>query len=299
MKKQWESIFKAFTVIKVFAGILGMFFLVNITDAAGRPFEHYTAKGGMRICLHKLNDSVNGLKACNTNLVQARTDLGTCNTDLDQTRTDLETCNTGLDQVWSYLGICNVDLDQAQVDLGTCNTALSVCESHQVSSSDGASVAKTGQTTSYAAGDDGDLQAGTALTTPRFVDNGDGTVNDNLTGLTWMKDAGSIGASYWGNAVQTCSALASGSYGLSDGSIAGDWRLPNVRELNSLIDYGHYNYALPDGHLFINVMYNYWSSTTYAGNLGYALYLNPINGLMSFANKTGSNVYVLCVRNGL
>jgi hypothetical protein len=93
--------------------------------------------------------------------------------------------------------------------------------------------------------------------------------------------------------------LADGSYGISDGSYAGDWRLPNVRELNTLIDYGHYNYALPDGHLFINVMYNYWSSTTYAGNPGNALYLNPINGLMSFANKAGANVYVLCVRNGL
>ena len=298
MKKHRASIFKAFTIFEVFLWILCMLLLVSITEAAGKPFDHHTAKGGLHIGIHKLNDSVNGLKACNTNLVQARTDLGTCSTDLDQTRTDLVTCSTDVNQAWSYLGICNTDLDQARVDLGTCSAALSECGSNQVSCPEAAPVAKTGQTTSYTAGDDGDLQAGIALTAPRFIDNGDGTVADNLTGLIWMKDAGSIGASYWGDAVQICSTLANGSYGLSDASYAGDWRLPNVRELNSLIDYGHYNYALPDGHLFINVMYNYWSSTTYAGNPGSAIYLNPINGLMSFANKAG-NVYVVCVRNGL
>jgi len=46
----------------------------------------------------------------------------------------------------------------------------------------GGSVAlpKTGQTTSYATGDDGDLQKGATLPTPRFTDNGNGTVTDNL-----------------------------------------------------------------------------------------------------------------------
>jgi len=283
MKKRWVSIFKAFTIFEIFVGILGVLLLVSITEAAGKPFDHHDAKGGMPVCLHKLYDSINSLKVCNTNLVYALTDLGTCNTGIDQSLVDL--------------GICNTDLDQARVDLGICNAVLSVCESNQVSCSEGAPVAKTGQTTSYAAGDDGDLQAGVALTAPRFIDNSDGTVTDNLTGLIWMKNAGSIGVSIWGNAVQSCSALANGSYGLSDGSYAGDWRLPNVRELYSLVDLGHFNYALPDGHLFINVMSNYWSSTTYAGNLSYAIYLNPINGFMSYANKTGGNVYVLCVRN--
>jgi len=45
---------------------------------------------------------------------------------------------------------------------------------------------KTGQTTSYRTGDDGDFQAGNAYT-PRFVDNGDGTVTDNHTSLMWVK----------------------------------------------------------------------------------------------------------------
>lgn len=49
----------------------------------------------------------------------------------------------------------------------------------------------TGQTTSYGAGDDGDLQLGRARS---FTDNGDGTITDNATGLMWEKkeDVGSF-----------------------------------------------------------------------------------------------------------
>ena len=50
-------------------------------------------------------------------------------------------------------------------------------------------VEKTGQTTSYATGDDGDLEKGLAWPNPRFTDNEDGTVTDNLTGLIWLKNA--------------------------------------------------------------------------------------------------------------
>ena len=57
-----------------------------------------------------------------------------------------------------------------------------------------APVPKTGQTTIYAAGDDGALQKGVAWPTPRFTDNDNGTVTDNLTGLIWMKNANAFGA---------------------------------------------------------------------------------------------------------
>ena len=56
-----------------------------------------------------------------------------------------------------------------------------------------APVPKTGQTTAYAAGDDGTLQKGVASPTPRFTDHGNGTVTDNLTGLIWTKDANAFG----------------------------------------------------------------------------------------------------------
>ncbi len=47
---------------------------------------------------------------------------------------------------------------------------------------EGGAVVKTGQTTSYRTGDDGDLEKGVAWPDTRFTDNGNGTVTDNLTG---------------------------------------------------------------------------------------------------------------------
>jgi hypothetical protein len=52
-----------------------------------------------------------------------------------------------------------------------------------------AAVERTGQTMSFAAGDDGDIKAGVPFPSPRFTDNGDGTVTDHLTGLIWLKNA--------------------------------------------------------------------------------------------------------------
>lgn len=47
---------------------------------------------------------------------------------------------------------------------------------------------KTGQTTSYYSGDDGEIQAGVDWPNPRFTDHGNGTVTDKLTGLMWIKE---------------------------------------------------------------------------------------------------------------
>ncbi len=60
-----------------------------------------------------------------------------------------------------------------------------------------AAVPKTGQVTSYSPGDDGDLQRGVPWPNPRFTDNADGTVTDNLTGLIWLKNANAFGAWDW------------------------------------------------------------------------------------------------------
>jgi hypothetical protein len=102
----------------------------------------------------------------------------------------------------------------------------------------------TGQTTSYADGDDGDLQAGVPFPTPRFSDKGDGTVKDNLTNLIWLKNANCFGFVAWAQALTDANTLRSGSCGLTDGSVAGDWRLPNVKGLQSLIHFGFFKPAL-------------------------------------------------------
>ena len=127
-------------------------------------------------------------------------------------------------------------------------------------------LAQTGQHTSYLSGDDGALAAGVAAPVSRFTDNGDGTVSDALTGLTWLKNAGCLTPAVWNTALSEVNALASGSCGLTDGSAAGDWRLPNIVEMESLIDASASNPALPAGNPFTGLSNAiYWSSTPYFG----------------------------------
>jgi PKD repeat protein len=161
-----------------------------------------------------------------------------------------------------------------------------------------APVEKTGQTTSYATGDDGDLEKGVAWPNPRFTDNSDGTVTDNLTGLIWLKSANCFGLRTWSQALSDCNSLASGSCGLTDGSSAGDWRLPNVKELHSLIDYGQYAPALPSGHPFTNVQSSScWSATTYAFGTGSAWLVRVYAGNVYHNGESlGNNVWP--VRSG-
>ena len=120
-------------------------------------------------------------------------------------------------------------------------------------------------------GQDGDIQAGVSVPGPRFTDQGNGTVQDNLTGLIWLQNANCFGQQDWANALNTANNLkddpasTTTDCGLSDGSVLGDWRLPNVKELLSLVDFHGNLPALPPGHPFVNVLNTfYWSSTTVA-----------------------------------
>ncbi|MBC8029074.1 MAG: DUF1566 domain-containing protein [Pyrinomonadaceae bacterium] len=114
-------------------------------------------------------------------------------------------------------------------------------------------------------GQDGEIRAGASWPTQRFTDNGNGTVKDNLTGLLWLKEADWFGEVTWDQALTYARNLAAGSAGLSDGSKAGDWRLPNIKELFSLIDYGSGDPIIPHDHPFTNVRSAiYWTGTTLA-----------------------------------
>jgi quinol monooxygenase YgiN len=136
-----------------------------------------------------------------------------------------------------------------------------------------AEVPRTGQTRCYGTGgeiidcadtgQDGDIRAGAAWPEPRFRDNRDGTVTDRLTRLTWLKDADRFGEVTWDEALANAKSLAGGSHGLTDNSKAGDWRLPNIKELFSLIDYGAGDPIIPHDNPFTNVRSSiYWTSTT-------------------------------------
>lgn len=191
---------------------------------------------------------------------------------------------------------------------------------------------RTGQTTCYDAngiaidcantGQDGDKQAGIAWPSPRFTDNRDGTITDHLTDLVWLKDAnctdtaGGIardgGLLNWPSALTWSNNLASGKCGLSDNSVAGDWRLPNINELRSLVDYSRHDPDLPAGHPFSNVQSIwYWSSTSnpvYTGgafNVGmsrgsihFTGKVRPATGGSRVENKVDVNLGVWPVRDG-
>jgi len=131
-------------------------------------------------------------------------------------------------------------------------------------------LAATGQQVSYGAGDDGSVKKGVAWSAAtRFTDNQDGTVTDSLTGLIWLKDAGCLGPALWADGLEVANELASGACGLTDGSVAGDWRMPNIAELESLIDSSASGPALPASHPFVNVSTGvYWTSTSYYGGVG-------------------------------
>lgn len=147
--------------------------------------------------------------------------------------------------------------------------------------------------------DDGALHEGVALPNPWFTDNGDGTVKAYLTGLIWLKNANGFGVRAWATAMTDCATLNSGELGLSDGSTEGDWRLPTVKELQSLIDFGRSSPALPSGHPFTGVQLDaYWSSSTGSAGLAdfaWRVYLH--NGDAGYNGKTGTH-YVWPVRGG-
>lgn len=137
---------------------------------------------------------------------------------------------------------------------------------------------KTGQTKSYAAGDDGYLQKGTEWPNPRFTVNADSTITDNLTGLVWSTDANAPGPDTcspgtlktWQAALDYVTCLNANSYLEHT-----DWRLPNRDELASLMNNGEAN---PIGWLAWQGFSNltsassrwYWSSTTDSANTCYA-----------------------------
>lgn len=179
-----------------------------------------------------------------------------------------------------------------------------------------ARASKTGQTTSYAAGDDGALQRGVAWPDPRFTDNTDGTVTDNLTGLIWLKNANCANATRnWATALTDVASLNSAgtmnSNNCGDTSNSGsqqtDWRLPNVRELQSIAHYGFSNPAVPNtvgtgkwtaGNPFTGVQSSYyWTSTTFAASTSNAWYVLLSSGGVSSSGKADA-WYVWPVRGG-
>ena len=149
----------------------------------------------------------------------------------------------------------------------------------------------TGQEESYTAtfGEDHDYQP--AASQPSYTDNGDGTVTDNKTGLMWLKDANN----YNGGAMQTWEAALSGCESFSYAGYS-DWRLPNGRELESIVDAGEQNPAINTTYFLNTESSQYWTSTTYVPNASYAWHVRFGNGVVDYGGTKTANLYVRPVR---
>ena len=125
----------------------------------------------------------------------------------------------------------------------------------------------------------------------RFQDNGDGTITDNTTGLTWTRDANLFGLKNWEAAQAACRDCRIGGHA--------DWRLPTINELQSTLDYSRFELALPEGHPLSGVQStDYWSASTYTANTNFAWYMSPYNGFVFYGVKTDTH-HVWPVRGGL
>ena len=190
-----------------------------------------------------------------------------------------------------------------------------------------AKIAQTGQVDCYdvfgnpvvcaGTGQDGDIRAGSEPPAPRFTDHGNGTIRDDLTKLTWLKNANCLatpglgpfddiddtandGRVFWQTALDFANTLASGQCDLMDGSLVGDWRLPNVRELHTLIDYGQLEPALPAGHPFSNLDEQgvYYSSTSDENARFRAWIVSFFDGVVIYRFKTFEDHNVIAVKGG-
>ena len=151
---------------------------------------------------------------------------------------------------------------------------------------------KSGQTTVYAAGDNGTNQSGVVR---GYTDNGNGTVTDTATGLIWQK------CSRGQNADATCTGTATtatwadaGTYCTGLSLASKTWRLPTRQELETLPDYSKSNPAIDTAAFPATAALNYWSSTTYAPSATDAWDVNFSNGFVGSDSKTGF-YYVRCV----
>jgi len=97
---------------------------------------------------------------------------------------------------------------------------------------------------------------GSALAAPIFVDNGDGTVSDNATGLVWQQsDAQNSGRLSWQGSINYCAGLVLGG--------RSDWRLPTFDELKS-IAFSYDSNPKIDTNFFPGCLSElYWSSIDY------------------------------------
>jgi len=107
------------------------------------------------------------------------------------------------------------------------------------------------------------VRGNAAYGTNNFVNNGDGTISDNSTGLTWMQNDNATPI-LWENALSYAENFTYAGYS--------DWRLPDVKELQSIVDYTRS--PATTNSAAINPVFNCTQITNEAGIADYPYYMS-------------------------
>lgn len=106
--------------------------------------------------------------------------------------------------------------------------------------------------------------------------NDDGTITDSLTDRVWQQFPESDTMT-WEEALVTADTLSVGGYT--------DWRLPNIKELQSLSDNNLINPSLDTNYFRVSAMQRFWSSTTLPNQTMKAWYLDTRFGITTYESK--------------
>lgn len=141
-------------------------------------------------------------------------------------------------------------------------------------------------------GQDGEKRLGRPWPAPRFQTKG-GYLIDRLTGLAWGHDTDlTRGPVAWEDALAAVERLNAAHKRMQT-----RWRLPNINELESLVDCAEHSPALPREAAFERLSSGYWSSTTssFEPDWAWALYLDK--GAVGVGQKAGRHFHVWAVRD--
>jgi hypothetical protein len=176
-----------------------------------------------------------------------------------------------------------------------------------------ATLMKTGQTTSYVTGDDGDIQAGRLVdfnilstnnpfgNTDRFTDTLGGQTYTNNIVIDWSTFDGTTVLGYykviagnqtWNNAINSALLVSAGTF-------TSGWRMSNVRELLNIYYYvGGLAHALDyfPFNTTITTVHSFWTSTTDISNSINAYYSPTVTGVFGVVDKTAVGAKYLAVR---
>ncbi len=130
-----------------------------------------------------------------------------------------------------------------------------------------------------------------------FTDKGDGTVTDSSTGLIWQKCSagqnndsacsGAAGKYDWQQALDYCNSLSLAGY-------SSGWRLPDVKELLSIVDIDQHDPAINLAYFPHTEAWYYWSSTSFARDPSQAWWPSFHDGDV-YQDQKSQAVFVRCV----